>query len=271
MQVAAGLSKSFDDEVRRCLSANDDSQETPMFHDKETQMQDSPECETPPGNRCKHCGIEALTHSFCYSCASITCSRCMGQGPGDTCIPCQRTFPVWRSKLSGHMQDQRTSLKLAQLCDPYTEEAAFAEPQEPRPIKILPEVDMQPKAKRQTKKPRRANNCKKDPEQNAVTYNDNAALMMIRNIPCPLDQDDIAFAIESMGFAGLYDFVHVPVPHHPQKSKGNKGYAFVQFFDPEVAVQFQQSFQGHQFEGTASTKKCTVELGCPKNSKVPAK
>merc|ERR1719253_1846861 len=80
---------------------------------------------------------------------------------------------------------------------------------------------------------------------------------MICNIPCRFSYEEIVQAIHSVGFAGLYDFVHVP--GNFRSHSGNIGYAFAHFTNPEVAAEFAEAFHNYQFEGTKSTKRCAVK------------
>jgi len=84
-----------------------------------------------------------------------------------------------------------------------------------------------------------------------------ATTMMICNIPCRFGQEDIVEAIKSVGFAGRYDFVYLP--NRNGKRDGNIGYAFVNFKNCSEADAFAAAFQGYQFPGTQSNKKCTVK------------
>lgn len=85
-----------------------------------------------------------------------------------------------------------------------------------------------------------------------------ATTVMICNIPCKFGYSMIVEAIHSVGFAGMYDFVHVP--NRKGKCDGNIGYAFVNFKNTKEAESFAAAFQDFQFPGTSSSKKCTVKL-----------
>lgn len=54
--------------------------------------------------------------------------------------------------------------------------------------------------------------------------------LMIRNIPKSLSQEDFVKELDVSGFAGLYDFIHMP-----SSGGENKGYAFVNFVSPGAA------------------------------------
>jgi hypothetical protein len=87
------------------------------------------------------------------------------------------------------------------------------------------------------------------------TANFKPTTMMIRNIPGRLQMPNLKQAIDSKGFAGTYQFVHIP---SRSCQTSNLGYAFVDFYDPKVAASFAVAFEGYQFSRTRSTKKCTV-------------
>ena len=88
---------------------------------------------------------------------------------------------------------------------------------------------------------------------------------MICNIPNKFGVDEITKAIHSVGFEGLYEFLHVPQANHQapnfraKRSGRNLGYAFIQLKTPDLAAQFENDFQNYQFAGTNSLKKCVVE------------
>jgi len=84
------------------------------------------------------------------------------------------------------------------------------------------------------------------------------ATMMICNIPCRFGYEHIVEAVDSAGFADVYDFVYLP--YHARKGQGNIGYAFVHFKKAEDAYRFADVFQNYQFQGTKSTKRVTVKL-----------
>mmetsp|Transcript_13595 Transcript_13595/g.40509 ORF Transcript_13595/g.40509 Transcript_13595/m.40509 type:complete len:294 (-) Transcript_13595:62-943(-) len=80
--------------------------------------------------------------------------------------------------------------------------------------------------------------------------------LMIRNIPCRIDRDELVRVIDKQGFAGRYDFVYVPQSHRP---KANIGYAFVNLVDEADEDAFTLAFNNFRFEGTMSQKICTVQ------------
>jgi len=70
--------------------------------------------------------------------------------------------------------------------------------------------------------------------------------LMISNIPCGVLLQPLAAAIDSSGFAGKYDLLHLPGIWN---KKSNIGYAFINFPRQEDAIKFAKEFDGHRFEG----------------------
>jgi hypothetical protein len=66
--------------------------------------------------------------------------------------------------------------------------------------------------------------------------------IMIRNIPCRCTQDELLEEIEDV-VPGV-DFLYLPKSH---KREGNLGYAFANFVEPRLAVEFLDRFQGSPF------------------------
>jgi hypothetical protein len=93
--------------------------------------------------------------------------------------------------------------------------------------------------------------------------------LMICNLPCRLHQDDLIKAIESMGFAGLFEKVHIPC----RQSDSNLGYGFVHFLQRKHAERFAAAFEGYRFTHKGSTKVCTVKVadcqGNGRNRRLP--
>jgi hypothetical protein len=87
-----------------------------------------------------------------------------------------------------------------------------------------------------------------------------ASTLMICNIPCRLGHADIVQAIDSVGFVDKYDFIHMPGRRHGSKRSGNMGYAFVNFATVQDAEQFATAFENFQFQGTCSSKRCTLKF-----------
>lgn len=88
--------------------------------------------------------------------------------------------------------------------------------------------------------PRRQNFTAR-PEQSALGA---PTTMMLRNIPNRYTQKELMAEIESLGFAGTFNFFYSPMD---TGSMGNVGYAFVNFVDGVPADRFFQTLPGHQF------------------------
>jgi hypothetical protein len=87
--------------------------------------------------------------------------------------------------------------------------------------------------------------------------------LMICNVPCSVSPQQLSEAVDSMGFAGKYDFLYLPVKGRPSKSgqsvrRSNLGYGFIDFSCHQDAQKFIESFTGYQFAGTTSVKRCEV-------------
>lgn len=68
--------------------------------------------------------------------------------------------------------------------------------------------------------------------------------MMIRNIPNRYTQRELIEELESLGFAGSFDFFYAPIDFG---TMGNVGYAFVNFIDSSWAARCQQLINGFVF------------------------
>mmetsp|Transcript_43301 Transcript_43301/g.116165 ORF Transcript_43301/g.116165 Transcript_43301/m.116165 type:complete len:129 (-) Transcript_43301:79-465(-) len=80
---------------------------------------------------------------------------------------------------------------------------------------------------------------------------------MICNIPCRITQRQLAAAVDSIGFAGKYDFLYAP------RARGGSspsiGYSFINMKCIEDVPVFVEAMTGYTFEGTFSKKKCMVK------------
>jgi hypothetical protein len=71
--------------------------------------------------------------------------------------------------------------------------------------------------------------CRSDPFQQMVmqqmgTQCDECTTVILRNLPCPFLREDLIKAMDAKGFAGLYNFVYLPVDFQTEMGMG---YAFV--------------------------------------------
>jgi len=79
---------------------------------------------------------------------------------------------------------------------------------------------------------------------------EDCSTLMISNIPCGVLPQRLTAAIDSSGFAGKYDLLHLPGIWN---KKSNMGYGFINFPKQEDAIKFAKEFDGHQFEGRSKT------------------
>merc|ERR1711920_884858 len=68
--------------------------------------------------------------------------------------------------------------------------------------------------------------------------------MMLRNLPNRYTQQELIEELNSLAFAGSFNFFYAPIDFG---SMGNVGYAFVNFVSPAWAVRFQQDMEGYAF------------------------
>jgi hypothetical protein len=94
--------------------------------------------------------------------------------------------------------------------------------------------------------------------QKAKRGRNSGRTMMICNIPCRARREDIVEAIESVGFGGTFDTIHLPC--RCGQSDSNLGYAFIHFLQHKDAERFAIAFEGYRFNRKGSTKMCTVKV-----------
>lgn len=83
----------------------------------------------------------------------------------------------------------------------------------------------------------------------------NVVTVMIRKVPIRYTLQLLLEEIESAGFGGFFDFVHLPLNPH---TKLSKGYAFVNFLTPQLAMTFKDSFEGRPMKYFGSQKPVTL-------------
>eukprot|EP00931_Biecheleriopsis_adriatica_P099406 TRINITY_DN7390_c0_g1_i5.p1 TRINITY_DN7390_c0_g1~~TRINITY_DN7390_c0_g1_i5.p1 ORF type:complete len:567 (-),score=134.37 TRINITY_DN7390_c0_g1_i5:99-1730(-) len=82
--------------------------------------------------------------------------------------------------------------------------------------------------------------------------------MMIKKIPTNVGQMDLLEELNISGFAGSYDFCYLPCNF---KSSANKGFAFVNFMSPAIAMKFMDSWNGRaRFTPAAQLSVSTADL-----------
>jgi hypothetical protein len=69
--------------------------------------------------------------------------------------------------------------------------------------------------------------------------------IMIRNVPNRYSQRELINELKSLGFAGTFDFLYVPLD---LGTMSNVGYAFVNFTDPAWAEKCMEVLQNHRFK-----------------------
>jgi len=80
----------------------------------------------------------------------------------------------------------------------------------------------------------------------------NITTLMIQNLSRHISQRDLIAELDNRGFAGLYDFCHLPMSFDTGR---NKGFAFINFVSVEVAHSFQAAFHESYMWGTESLEK----------------
>mmetsp|Transcript_150384 Transcript_150384/g.288014 ORF Transcript_150384/g.288014 Transcript_150384/m.288014 type:complete len:452 (+) Transcript_150384:116-1471(+) len=79
--------------------------------------------------------------------------------------------------------------------------------------------------------------------------------IMLRNLPPEYTRDMMIELLDKEGFAGLYDFVYMPMN---LRTKESFGYVFVDLVSPVVADQCRSRFQGFSKWSIPSEKVCDV-------------
>lgn len=83
---------------------------------------------------------------------------------------------------------------------------------------------------------------------------------MIRNMPNNYTRDMLLELVDSMGFAGLYDFAYLPIDF---QSQAGLGYAFVNFCRVTDAQLCFEQLEGFTNWKVPSDKVCTVTWSSP--------
>lgn len=73
--------------------------------------------------------------------------------------------------------------------------------------------------------------------------------LMLCNLPCKLTQEDLAQAVDQLGFTGAYDLVYVP-----RGSNKQVGYGFINFTSAEAGARFSELITSFTFS-TAKTNR----------------
>jgi RNA recognition motif-containing protein len=86
---------------------------------------------------------------------------------------------------------------------------------------------------------------------------DERTTVMLRNLPGTFLREDLITAMDAKGFAGLYNFVYIPIDFQTERGKG---YGFVNFISAEEAQRFMPAFDGFRDWSLPSSKICSVDL-----------
>lgn len=84
--------------------------------------------------------------------------------------------------------------------------------------------------------------------------------VMLRNLPNNYSRAMLLHLIDQEGFAGLYDFLYLPIDF---KSKAALGYAFINLTHPGVVPAFWKKFDGFTNWVLPSRKICHVSWSGP--------
>mmetsp|Transcript_77885 Transcript_77885/g.167061 ORF Transcript_77885/g.167061 Transcript_77885/m.167061 type:complete len:353 (-) Transcript_77885:90-1148(-) len=71
--------------------------------------------------------------------------------------------------------------------------------------------------------------------------------LMIRHVPKEFSQQSLMDMIDGKGFAGLYDFIYLPMD---ARSRANRGFAFINLISAQAAGSFYETFNDYQVSST---------------------
>ena len=91
--------------------------------------------------------------------------------------------------------------------------------------------------------------------ERVMSRSDLRTTIMIRNIPNKYTQSMLLKEINSILRVGTYDFYYLPIDF---KNRCNVGYAFINFLEPEMVVEFCKHFNGRKWCNFNSEKVCSL-------------
>eukprot|EP00929_Paragymnodinium_shiwhaense_P093733 TRINITY_DN53985_c0_g1_i2.p1 TRINITY_DN53985_c0_g1~~TRINITY_DN53985_c0_g1_i2.p1 ORF type:complete len:559 (-),score=85.61 TRINITY_DN53985_c0_g1_i2:89-1765(-) len=95
-----------------------------------------------------------------------------------------------------------------------------------------------------------------DPDSHQIA---SCTTYMICNVPCRVTPRQVEDAVNSLGFANKYDYIHLPTGGRSRKNKSNLGYGFINFLNPADGRCFALAFHAYAFEKSTSSKTITVK------------
>jgi len=99
-----------------------------------------------------------------------------------------------------------------------------------------------------------------DPNHEPPTAGNTRTTVMLRNLPNNYDREMVLAMIDGEGFAGLYDFIYLPIDF---KTQACLGYAFVNLATPREVPRFWETFNGYSEWAFPSKKVCSVTWSGP--------
>eukprot|EP00928_Gymnodinium_smaydae_P011835 TRINITY_DN14329_c1_g1_i1.p1 TRINITY_DN14329_c1_g1~~TRINITY_DN14329_c1_g1_i1.p1 ORF type:complete len:385 (+),score=31.27 TRINITY_DN14329_c1_g1_i1:34-1188(+) len=91
------------------------------------------------------------------------------------------------------------------------------------------------------------------PNQDEAHAAESRTTVMLMNVPCGYTSSRLILTIDSEGFAGMYDFLYVPVNFG---ARSTLQYAFVNLVNPLIAQRFITAFDGFSRWSTTSKNVC---------------
>lgn len=89
-------------------------------------------------------------------------------------------------------------------------------------------------------------------------FPEGTSTVMVRNIPCAADEEEVRAALVAVGFGDKYTYFHLPQKKTSRKKAQNIGYAFVGFEDLSLVKPFAKAILAYKFPGRVSPKVVAV-------------